>query len=151
MEVVLPTQLRMQMKNIANKQTKNKWINERRKEGPFSCIDCCFLSLPRLTSIILYFSLKLVVHFQRKQKGSIFTFSCHGCTTWVGGWKQCDQIWRIFTTLAKVYKFLTFYFLFGKMLSLLWQICDIIGYFSLLQMAKYLKIIFPSGHTGWKE
>ena len=34
-------------------------------------------------------------------------------------------------------KFLTVYFLFGKMLSLLWQICDIIG----LQMAKYWKII----------
>ena len=37
-------------------------------------------------------------------------------------------------------KKLTVYFLYSKMLSQLWQICDIIGLFSLLQMAKYWKI-----------
>ena len=44
--------------------------------------------------------------------------------------KQCDQIWQIFATFGKSLKvfgkFLTFYFLFGKMLSLLWQSCEII-------------------------
>ena len=43
---------------------------------------------------------------------------------------QCDQIWQNFATLAKIYKsviFLTLYFLFGNILSLLWQICYIIG------------------------
>ena len=41
---------------------------------------------------------------------------------------QCDQIWRNFATLAKVYKslanFLIVYFVF---LNKFWQICDIIG------------------------
>ena len=40
--------------------------------------------------------------------------------------EQCDQIWRYFATLAKTLhvfgKILTVYFLFGKMMSLLWQI-----------------------------
>ena len=36
-------------------------------------------------------------------------------------------------------KFLTVYFLFGKMLSLLWQTCDIIGQTFIFQMAKYWK------------
>ena len=44
---------------------------------------------------------------------------------------QCDQIWRNFVNLVKLYesfgKFLTVHFLSGKMLSLLWQICEIIG------------------------
>ena len=37
---------------------------------------------------------------------------------------QCDQIWRKFTSIWQI---LTVYFLFGELLSLLWQICDIIG------------------------
>ena len=42
---------------------------------------------------------------------------------------QCDQIWRTFATVGKVFKYLVFmvYFLIVKMLSLLWQIRDIIG------------------------
>ena len=59
---------------------------------------------------------------------------------------QCDQIWRNFTTLAKVYKFFAFFdgsvliwqnaepTYFGKFVTLL-------GKFSLLQMAKQRKII----------
>ena len=43
---------------------------------------------------------------------------------------QGDLIWRNFATLVKVDKslahFLMVYFLSGKILSLLWQICDII-------------------------
>ena len=39
--------------------------------------------------------------------------------------RQCDQFWGKFATLAKfqksLAKFLTVYFLFGKVLSLLWQ------------------------------
>ena len=50
--------------------------------------------------------------------------------------RECDQIWRNFATLAKLYKSLA-YFLFGKMLNLLWQICDIIG----------LIFIVANGHT----
>ena len=45
-------------------------------------------------------------------------------------------------------KLLTVRFFFGKMLSLLWQICDITGRFSLWQMAKYWNISQPSGHTA---
>ena len=45
--------------------------------------------------------------------------------------EQCDKIWRNFCHFSKSLqvfgKFLTVYFLFGKMLSTLWQICDIIG------------------------
>ena len=43
---------------------------------------------------------------------------------------QCDQIWRNFATFTSLQvfgQFLSVYFLFGNMLSLLWQICDIIG------------------------
>ena len=44
---------------------------------------------------------------------------------------QRDQIWRNFATLAKKLqifgKFLIVHFLFGKLLSILWQICDIMG------------------------
>ena len=56
---------------------------------------------------------------------------------------QCDRIWRKFATLAKVYKylakFLTVYFLFGKMLSLLRHICDIIGLFFIVANGQILK------------
>ena len=55
---------------------------------------------------------------------------------------QCDQIWRNFATLAKhlsIWQFLTVYFFFGKMLSILCQICDIIVLFSLMQMAKNIE------------
>ena len=44
---------------------------------------------------------------------------------------QSDQIWQNFTTLTKSFqvlgKIMTVYFLFGKMLCLLWQICNIVG------------------------
>ena len=57
--------------------------------------------------------------------------------------EQCDQICRNFATLAKVYKSLEFFwtvsFLFGKMLSLLWQICDIIGLIFILATGQILK------------
>ena len=36
-------------------------------------------------------------------------------------------------------KFLTVYFIFGKMLSLLWQICDIIGLISIVANGQTLK------------
>ena len=36
-------------------------------------------------------------------------------------------------------KFLTVYFLFGKMLSLLWQICDIIGLYFIVANGQILK------------
>ena len=49
-------------------------------------------------------------------------------------------------------KFLTVYFLFGKVLSLLWQICDIIGLiFNKLQMAKSWKIIWSHWQTLVRE
>ena len=47
------------------------------------------------------------------------------------GCLQCDQIGRKFHHFGQSFlvfgRFLTVYFLFDKMLSLLWQICDIIG------------------------
>ena len=55
--------------------------------------------------------------------------------------KQCDQIQRNFATLAKRIgffdKILTAYFLFGKMLSLLWQIWYIFGLICMLANSKY--------------
>ena len=66
-------------------------------------------------------------------------------------WKQCDQIWRKFTTLAQLGKFLRLYLVFGKILIPLWQKCYAIGQGFLLQMSKYYKLIQPSGYTGWKS
>ena len=50
---------------------------------------------------------------------------------------QCDQIWRKSTTLA----IFDFFFLFGKMMSLLWQICDIIGLIFIVVNGQILKKI----------
>ena len=50
--------------------------------------------------------------------------------------EQCDQIWQIG-------KFLTVYLLFFKVLSPLWQICDIIGLISIVANGQILKIIEP--------
>ena len=44
-------------------------------------------------------------------------------------------------------KFLTVYFLFGKMQSTLWQICVIIGLIFIAWNGQTLKKIQPSGHT----
>ena len=44
-------------------------------------------------------------------------------------------------------KSLLVYFSFGKMLSLLWQICDIIGLIFIVANGQILKKIQPSGHT----
>ena len=65
---------------------------------------------------------------------------------WKTWWKttQCEQIWQNFATLAKIYvsgKFLMVYFLFGKMLSLLWQICYIIGLIFIVANGQILKNI----------
>ena len=38
-------------------------------------------------------------------------------------WNQCDQIWQKFTSLWQIFDS---FFLFGKMISLFWQTCDII-------------------------
>ena len=54
--------------------------------------------------------------------------------------QQCDHIWQNFTNLAKVFgKFLTVYLLFGKMLSLLWQICDTFGHIFIVATCQILK------------
>ena len=61
-----------------------------------------------------------------------------GTTTQV----HCDHIWRNFTTLAKNYKsdkFLAVYCLFGKMLSLLWEICAFIGLIFIVINGQILK------------
>ena len=55
---------------------------------------------------------------------------------------QCDQIWRNFATLAKVKvfgKFQTVYFLFGKMLSPILQICKIVGLICIIGNGQILK------------
>ena len=55
---------------------------------------------------------------------------------------KCDQIWQNFATSAKVYvfgKFSTVYFICGKILSLIWQICDIIGLICILANGQILK------------
>ena len=48
---------------------------------------------------------------------------------------QFDQIWQNFATG----KFWTVYFLFGKILSLLWQICDILGLIFIVANGQILK------------
>ena len=77
--------------------------------------------------------------------------------SWAESTKSADSSCPVWHDLAKFLhfgyslqvfgKFLTVYFFFGKISRILWQICDIIGLFSLLQMAKYWEIILPSGHT----
>ena len=79
--------------------------------------------LPTWTSVRLFFLLVLLFwSLSVKQK--------KGCCEWEGG-RQCDQVWQISplcqTCLQVFGKFLTVYFLFCKILSLLGQICDIIG------------------------
>ena len=63
------------------------------------------------------------------------------------GHSQCDQIFRNFAALAKLYKSLAncwqfIYFLFVKMLSLLWQIWYIIGLIFIVSNGQKLKIIY---------
>ena len=52
---------------------------------------------------------------------------------------QCDQIWWNFAPLDKVFKSLTVYSLFGKMLILLRQICDICGLIFIVTNGQILK------------
>ena len=51
-------------------------------------------------------------------------------------WKHCDQIWRNFANLGKLLKNLgklfRVYFVFDKMLNLLWQFLEILGKFEVL-------------------
>ena len=57
---------------------------------------------------------------------------------------QCDQIWQNFATLANVNKYLANvwqFILFGKMLSIFWQICDIIGLIFIAANGQILKNI----------
>ena len=61
----------------------------------------------------------------------------------------CDQIWRNFASLGGFYlSILRLYLVSGKVLNILWHILMLLGNFSLLQMAKYEKLILPSGSTG---
>ena len=62
-------------------------------------------------------------------------------------WPDLAKFCHFGKSLLVFSKFLTVYFLFGKMLSLLWQTCEIFGLIFWLQMAKYLKRIKSSGHT----
>ena len=65
------------------------------------------------------------------------------------GDEQCDQIWRNFKSL---WQFLPVYFLSGKMLSLLWQICDIIGRIFIVSNGHVLKNNLTIwSHWWWKE
>ena len=55
---------------------------------------------------------------------------------------QCDQIWRNFATgkILQVFgSFLTVYLLFGKILSIIWQICEIIGLIFIAANGQILK------------
>ena len=67
-----------------------------------------------------------------------------------GRHRQWDQIWRNGGTLAgkSLGNFLECLLEFGIILNLLWEnlLCSL-AKFSLLQMFKYSKINFPSGHT----
>ena len=53
----------------------------------------------------------------------------------VGKFRHFGNILQVFV------KFLTVYFLFGKIANLFWQICFISGLIFLLQMGKYWNII----------
>ena len=48
-------------------------------------------------------------------------------------------IWQNFANMAKFYKFMTFYFLFGKIVNLLWQICYITGLIFIVASGQILK------------
>ena len=58
---------------------------------------------------------------------------------------HCDQIWRYFTTLAKILKamdnFDRVYFVFGKTLNLLWQLNDAFGQLFMVSNGQILKIL----------
>ena len=73
----------------------------------------------------------------RMKKGENKISFVHVCSD------QCDQFGRNFAMLAKVYgkfvQFSTVLFLFCKILSLLWQICDIIGLFVIVANGQILK------------
>ena len=66
--------------------------------------------------------------------------------------KQCDQIWRNFTTLTKFYKSLEKYWRFISYLAKHYtdfvKFVTVLGKFSLSQTAQYWNIIYPSGHTN---
>ena len=65
--------------------------------------------------------------------------------------QQCYHIWQNFTNLAKVYKSLANFWRFIYCLAKCWasfgKFVTFLDTFSLLQLAKYWKIISPSGHT----
>ena len=53
--------------------------------------------------------------------------------------KESPPVWLDLAKFRHFGKFLTVYFLFGKMLSLLWQICDIIGLFFIVANSQILQ------------
>ena len=59
-----------------------------------------------------------------------------------------DEISPLLLNFTSLWQILTVYFLFGKMLSLLWKIWCIIGLIFIVANGQILKIINPSGHTG---
>ena len=62
-------------------------------------------------------------------------------------WPDLVKFHHFGKNLQIVSKMLTVYFLFGKMLSRFGKFVTLLDKFLLLQMAKYWKIIEPSGHT----
>ena len=69
-----------------------------------------------------------------------------------GDCRQCDQIWRNFATLARSKIYLAIFESLFSVWIFFWTNCGkfwmSFGKFSLTIMAKYWKIIQPSGHTG---
>ena len=71
----------------------------------------------------------------RQLLSNIYLFTVNDCF-------QCDQIWQIFTTLAKYYESLAFFevfLIFGKIGNLLRQLFTLLDKISLLCRAKYCK------------
>ena len=53
-------------------------------------------------------------------------------------WPDLAKFWHFGKSLQEFGKFFTVYFLFGKILSLLWQLCDIIGLIFIFANGKIL-------------
>ena len=60
----------------------------------------------------------------------------HPITVSVTRFCEISPLWQKFTSCWQIFMV---YFLFGKMLSLLWQICDIIGLIFILATGQILK------------
>ena len=78
----------------------------------------------------------LLLHQIFNKKVKLSFLSNHSLSSSVTRLGEISPLWKKFTSLWQI---LIVYFLFGKMLSLLWQICDIIGVIFIVASGQILK------------